>query len=204
MRERDTRILKDLARFRCLSRDDVIALHFADIAKKITRANEVLRRMADRGLIKVDRTHSPYLYFPAEMNINIMSQKIEHYRGIFSVYRDLQQNGILERFDVEPKLGPKGTVEPDIFCIWRRAPFFIEVQLSNYYRSEYMTKKLARYDKYKYSRAWERLDWQPKDKKFFPQIWIIGEKKYSGIPGILQTSNISEILRIMNVNKNGH
>lgn len=193
MRERDTRILKDLARFRCLSRDDIIALHFSGLTKKITRVNEVMRRLADRDLVKVDRTASPYLYFPGDMNINLASQKIDHYRGIFKVYRDLRQNGLLERFDVEPKLGPKGTVEPDIFCIWKRAPFFIEVQMSHFYDGRYMTKKLARYDTYKYSRAWERLDWQRGEKKYFPNIWIISDRRYEGA-GVLQTKNVKELL----------
>ncbi|MFT8709684.1 MAG: hypothetical protein ABF820_09665 [Sporolactobacillus sp.] len=194
MRERDTRILHDLARFRCLSRDDIIYLHFAGLVKKVSRANEVLRRLADRGLVKVDRTTSPYLYFPGECNINMGSQKIAHYRGIFSIYKDLQRNGLLERFEVEPKLGPKGTVEPDIFCIWKRAPFFIEVQLSHQYDGNYMLKKLARYDAYKYSRAWEHLDWQRVEKKYFPNIWIIGDKKYNGV-GVLQTRTVADLLQ---------
>lgn len=194
MRERDTRILKDLARFRCLSRDDIIGLHFFGLVKKISRANEVMRRLADRGYVKVVRTSQPYLYFPAEMNINIASQKIDHYRAIFSVYKEMRQLGGLTRFDVEPKLGPKGTVEPDIFCIWKRAPFFIEVQHSNFYRSDYMTKKLARYDKYKYSRVWEQLDWQPDGKKYFPKLWIIGDHKYNGIDA-LQTKTVADLLK---------
>lgn len=193
MRERDARILHDLARFRCLSRDDIIELHFSGLVKKVTRANEVLRRLADRGLIKVERTHSPYLYFSAEFNVNTTSQKIEHFQGIFRVYKDLRRNGLLERFDVEPKLGPKGTVEPDIFCIWKRAPFFIEVQQSNYINS-IITKKLARYETYKYSREWEKLDWQHSSKKYFPNIWIIGDRRIVGA-GVLQTRNVEELLQ---------
>jgi rhamnose utilization protein RhaD (predicted bifunctional aldolase and dehydrogenase) len=193
MRERDTRILHDLARFRCLSRDDLIELHFSELVKKVSRANEVLRRLVDRELIKVDRTHSPYLYFPAEFNVNTASQKIEHFRGIFKVYKDLRKNGLLERFDVEPKLGPKGTVEPDIFAIWKRAPFFIEVQQSNYINSV-ITKKLARYERYRYSREWEKLDWQRPGKKYFPNIWIIGERRIEGA-GVLQTRNVADILK---------
>jgi hypothetical protein len=193
MRERDTRILRDLARFRCLSRDDLIELHFNGLVKKVARANEVLRRLADRGKVKVDRTETPYLYFPADMNINISSQKIDHFRAIFNVYKELRQHGTLTRFDVEPKLGPKGTVEPDIFCIWKRAPFFIEVQLQEY-ATDRMMKKLARYDRYKYEREWEKLDWQPSGKKWFPTVWIIGERKYSGID-VLQTRSVDELLQ---------
>jgi hypothetical protein len=193
MRERDTRILRDLARFRCLSRNDIIELHFSGLAKKVSRANEVMRRLVDRGHVKAVRTVQPYLYFPAEMNINIASQKIDHYRAIFSVYKEMRRLGGLTRFDVEPKLGAKGTVEPDIFCIWKRAPFFVEVQTSNFYRGNYMTTKLARYDKYKYSRAWEQLDWQPEGTKYFPKIWVIGDRRYSGIDA-LQTKNVAELL----------
>jgi hypothetical protein len=199
MRERDTRILHDLARFRCLSRDDIVDLHFLGLVKKISRTNEVMRRLVDRGHEKVIRTAQPYLYFPADMNINIASQKIDHFRAIFHVYKDMRQLGGLTRFDVEPKLGAKGTVEPDIFCIWKNAPFFVEVQHSNFYRNDYMAKKLARYDKYKYSRAWEQLDWQPNGKKYFPKIWIIGDRKYSGVD-VLQTKSVKELLQKQNKN----
>ncbi|MGR5899532.1 hypothetical protein ACT7C8_18005 [Bacillus cereus] len=37
---------------------------------------------------------------------------------------------------IEPKIGTKGTVEPDLFCIFRNTPFFIEVQRSVYRKGD--------------------------------------------------------------------
>ena len=44
-------------------------------------------------------------------------------------------------FEVEPKVGEKGTVEPDVFAIWRKAPFYIEVQ-RNIYSAKVFKAKL--------------------------------------------------------------
>lgn len=197
MNQRDRQVVKAIEKFHCLNRDDVIRLFFPNHKAKIACANKVLRRLVDREQIKVERTADPFIYFPFDSKMRPNSQKIDHYRHIFNAYLQLRSLGRLRQFEVEPTLGKKGTVEPDAFCIFRGTPFFIEIQMSNFYTKNYMLKKLARYEQYRVGKSWEQFDWQPKDKKFFPRIWMIGEKKYSGIPGILQTENVEGLIKIM-------
>jgi hypothetical protein len=193
MNKRDYSIICDIERFRCLSRDDIMTLYFSHTRNPIPAVNKILRRLVDRDLLKVDRDATPYLYFPAGSKMAFNSQKINHYRAIFNVYLGICKLGGLRRFEVEPKLGAKGTVEPDVFCIWHGTPFFIEVQLSNFYNTNYMLKKLARYEQYRLNGNWRGLDWQRKDKKVFPLVWIVSEKQYTGFPNVLQTKNAQEM-----------
>jgi hypothetical protein len=178
--DRDKRILADLDRFRCMSRDDIAALHFAGIRYATVEVNRVMRRLRAKGYVKVDATRNSYVYMPKDARIREGSQKIDHFIGILRVYRDLQAYGNLQRFIVEPKYGAKGTVEPDIFAIWNRSPWFIEVQRSNY-TDTVMRRKLARYERYRQSGAWHNLDWQPNGKPIFPHIWIIGKRRYANV-----------------------
>lgn len=192
MIERDYSIIKAVERFHCLSRDDIIALFFSQTKSPITAANKILRRLIDRSFLKVDRDASPFMYFPAGSKMAFNSQKIIHYRAIFKVYMQMARLGALRRFDIEPRFGGKGTVEPDAFAIWHGTPFFVEVQLSNY-TSDIMLKKIARYEQYHVSRSWEMLDWQRKNNKVFPIVWIIGDRQYSGIPNVIQTKTVQEM-----------
>lgn len=193
MIKRDCSIIHDVERFHCLSRDDVIALYFSSTKNPIAAANKILRRLVDRGYLKVNRHATPFMYFPSSSKMAFNSQKINHFRAIFKIYLNIRQLGGLRRFEIEPKLGSKGTVEPDVFCIWRGTPFFIEAQLSHFYSDDYLLKKLARYEQYRSSHTWEKLDWQRKDKKVFPIIWIVSEKQYSGFPNVMQTKNAREM-----------
>lgn len=59
MRKRDLTILNNLQRFRCMTRDDIIALHFNDLKNPVTCANTVLKR----------NIGSPYLRFFQVLNI---------------------------------------------------------------------------------------------------------------------------------------
>lgn len=192
MIKRDYSIIKSVARFHCLSRDDIIALFFLQTKNPIPAANKILRRLIDRGLLKVDRDASPFMYFPAGSKMAYNSQKIVHYRSIFKVYMQMAQLGSLRRFDIEPRLGEKGIVEPDIFAIWHGTPFFMEIQLSNY-ATDIMLKKIARYEQYHISRQWEKLDWQKQNKKVFPIIWIVGERQYSGLLNVMQTKTVQDM-----------
>ncbi|PGT05064.1 hypothetical protein COD03_29690, partial [Bacillus cereus] len=70
------------------------------------------------------------------------------------------------------------------FTIWRRSPFFIEVQKS-VYSKKIMQDKINRYELYFHSQEWHQESWQPKESKFFPNILIITDKKYD-----IQSSNL--------------
>lgn len=62
-------------------------------------------------------------------------KKIPHFLGIVDVYKQLVHYENPKLFKVEPKYG-KEYMEPDAFTIWRRSPFFIEVQKSVYSKKD--------------------------------------------------------------------
>ncbi|MFF2455177.1 hypothetical protein [Peribacillus simplex] len=73
------------------------------------------------------------------------SAKIGHFLAIVNVYKEMNQLGDLHSFIEEPKYGKKGEgAEPDIYCSFRKTPFFIEVQRTIYSEKQ-MNDKLARY-----------------------------------------------------------
>ncbi|MHA4119940.1 replication-relaxation family protein, partial [Bacillus cereus] len=51
MKSRDKAIIKDLCRFRCLSRDDIIDLHFQGLKKAVTSCNTVMKRLRRDGSV---------------------------------------------------------------------------------------------------------------------------------------------------------
>lgn len=183
MKNRDKAILNDLQRFRCMSRDDIIDLHFQGLNNAVTCCNTVMKRLRRDGHVDANITQQPFIYFPQPSTIRKTSQKIPHFLGIVDVYKQLIHYEKPKLFKVEPKYG-KEFMEPDAFTIWRRSPFFIEVQKS-VYSKKIMQDKIDRYELYFHSQEWHNESWQPKDSKFFPSILIITEKKYD-----LNSSNL--------------
>jgi hypothetical protein len=119
----------------------------------------------------------PYVYFGPEESMKKNSAKIGHFLAIFKVYKEMKRFGKLDVFLVEPKYGKKGAAEPDVFCIYRKTPFFIEVQKSIYSEKQ-MTDKLNRYlDLYNRSLL-NFQPWQPENKKVFPHILLLSDKHY--------------------------
>ncbi|PFB74757.1 hypothetical protein CN286_26540 [Bacillus anthracis] len=176
MKNRDKAILGDLKRFRCMSRDDIIDLHFQGLKNAVSCCNAVMKRLRRDGHVDADITQQPYIYFPQPSTIRKTSQKIPHFLGIVEVYKQLIHYEKPKLFKVEPKYG-KDYMEPDAFTIWCRSPFFIEVQKS-VYSKKIMQDKINRYELYFHSQEWHNESWQPKDSKFFPSILIITDKKY--------------------------
>ncbi|WP_242281160.1 replication-relaxation family protein [Bacillus cereus group sp. BfR-BA-01347] len=176
MKNRDKAILSDLKRFRCMSRDDIIDLHFQGLKNGVTCCNTVMKRLRRDGHVDVDVSRQPYIYFPQPNTLRKTSQKIPHFLSIIDVYKQLIKYEKPKLFKVEPKYG-KGFMEPDTFVIWRRSPFFIEVQRS-VYSHKMMESKIKRYELYFHSDKWKEQSWQPKDTKIFPSILIITEKIY--------------------------
>lgn len=171
MNQRDKAILNDLRRFRMLDRDQIIAIHFSDTKQPITNCNRVLQRLTLKGLIKADRSLRPYRYFLTDYKIRMDGQKSNHFSSIADVYIDMLQDYTPTVFEVEPKLGEKGTVEPDIFTIRQETPFFIEVQRT-VYSKKVMDAKIKRYEEYYESKAWKEFA----DK--WPIILIISDHQY--------------------------
>lgn len=195
MNARDKAILSDLQRFRCLSRDDIAELHFSHTKHPVTQANIVLKRLRREGVIKFSAERRKYIYFPAERAIKEDSQKINHFLAIADFYRQLNRIEAPRLFQVEPKLGGKGLPEPDVFAIWKGAPWFVEIQRTRY-TAKVMAVKMNRYDQYHVNGDWERASWQPPGKKIFPYVWIIGAVDYKvGIRPfkVLQTRTAEEL-----------
>lgn len=155
-----------------LDRDQIISIHFSDTKQQVTNCNRVLQRLTLKRLIKADRSYRPYRYFLADRKIMLESQKSNHYSSIADVYIDMLQVDKPNVFEVEPKVGEKGTVEPDVFAVWKGTPFFIEVQRT-VYTKKVMDAKIKRYEAFFDSEAWKEFT----DK--FPAILVITDHKYS-------------------------
>lgn len=201
MRDRDKRILDSLERFRCLSRDDLINLHFGNVKNGAKAANHVLRRLRDRSEIEVISTVPQFVYARNPSPIKKDSLKIPHYLAIAGVYRNMIEIGSVTRwFQVEPKYG-KGMPEPDIFAIWGGMYLWIEVQ-RNAFSSKIWNEKLARYSTLRRTELiWRQEAWQPKDKCVWPLIVIISETnillpKNLGFL-VIQVRKISDLVRII-------
>ncbi|MCM3488753.1 replication-relaxation family protein [Alkalihalophilus marmarensis] len=194
MRQRDKAILESLRQFRCLSRDDICDLHFSGLKYPVPTCNNVLKRLRLQGYIDANTEKQPYVYMCDPSPIKKNSQKINHFLDIVRFYRDIKRVDIPRVFNVEPKYGNKGTVEPDAFMIWQNAPFFVEIQRSHYSKKQF-EDKLARYDAYHASGEWAYESWQPKEK-IFPYLWIIGEQRFNINKSykVFQSRNVKEFL----------
>ncbi len=72
---------------------------------------------------------------------------------------------------VEPKFSEKGAIEPDLFCVFKRTPFFIEVQ-RNIYSDKVMKEKIGRYEAFYHSEVWKEFEWQKANKKSIPNYFV--------------------------------
>lgn len=199
MKSRDQEIISTLDRFKCLTRDDLITLFFKDKKSPVSNCNQVLRRLRDRGHIKQSKRHNPAIYFPNPSTIKENSQKIDHFQSIARLFITLRN--YISAFDVEPKLGPKGTVEPDAFMIFNNSPYYCESQLTKY-DAKTMKAKIQRYENYYYSNEWTKLYWQPEDP-FFPAIAIFTETPYEidSFLEIYQYKSAQELLQLSALQK---
>lgn len=179
MTSRDKAIIADLQRFRAMTREQISALHFSSCKNATKEANSVLLRLRRDGHISASKERRMYTYFPSK-SIKKDSSKLNHFLAIADFYCEISKHDKIKRFDVEPKIGGKGYPEPDVFMIWRGTPFFIEVQMSDYSSKQWL-EKLNRYEQYYHTNDWQKLDWQPKDKKVLPMIWVCGKG-----PGMIQ------------------
>jgi len=197
MRKRDLAILSNLERFRCMTRDDIIDLHFKDLKNPITCCNTVLKRLRRDGHIEVNPNQQPYIYFPSPAPIKKDSTKIPHFLRIVEFYKSLLNFEEPKTFIVEPKYG-KGYMEPDAFMIWKRAPFFVEIQRS-VYSERVMKEKVNRYEAYYLSNEWCLEPWQPDNKKVFPSVIMLTDTRYnieSPYVRFYQVQNIEQLLNL--------
>jgi hypothetical protein len=198
--QRDKAIIEDLNRFRCMSRDDIADLHFQGLKNPRYAANNILLRLLREDQIQRSTAFVPYVYFGPDVNMKKNSAKIGHFLAIVGVYKEIKRLGELDIFLVEPKYGNKGLAEPDIFCIYRRTPFFIEVQKSIYSEKQ-MKDKMDRYLDLYNSRLIENEVWQPLNLKVFPHILILSDQHYaidSSYPfRIMQAPSFTQFLQAL-------
>jgi hypothetical protein len=194
MNRRDKNIMSDLWKFRVLDRDQIIQLHFANNKDRVNSCNKVLKRLQRDGHITCDHSRRPFVYFPNPATVKKNSGKLPHFMSIADFVIEAKQLGQLKEYEVEVKLGKKGTVEPDLFMIWNKAPFFVEVQRS-FYSPRQMKAKLERYEEYFDSGAWKELHWQRSNTKFFPYVLIVTDRPYAleEVPfKVIQVSSMNE------------
>lgn len=173
MTSRDKAILGDLTRFRAMTREQIAMLHFNQVKNSVNECNRVMLRLVREQHAAVSKERRMYTYFPSK-HIKKDSSKLNHFLAIVDFYCELSKHDRPKKFDVEVKLGDKGAPEPDAFAIWRNTAFYIEVQRSDYSTKQWQDK-LNRYEQYFQSGEWQGLDWQPKEKKFQPFVWIVGK-----------------------------
>lgn len=176
MNQRDKEIIDSLKKFRVLDRDQLIEMHFTDLKQPKVVCNRVMKRLRMQGLVKCDATATPYNYFDADSNIKKESTKIPHFKSIANFFIECSKLGNVSYFEAEYKVGDKGSVEPDVFMIFNKAPFFVEIQRS-IYTKKVMDAKMQRYKEYYESGEWTNLSWQGKEK-YFPFILIITDHRY--------------------------
>ncbi|MDQ0257922.1 hypothetical protein J2S74_005385 [Evansella vedderi] len=182
MIQRDKLILKAIEKFRCLERYHIEKMYFTHCKRPYNNANISLKRLRDRGYIVKAPSRMPYVYLPKINSIKRNSNKIDHFLAMADVYLEL---GLPKTFDIEPRY--KADVRPDIFTIYKRSPYFIEVQKS-LYTTKVMQKKIDLYEEFYASGEWKKFWWQPKNDKykpFFPFVIILTEAKYP-----IKTTNV--------------
>ncbi|SMQ64191.1 hypothetical protein SAMN05444673_0962 [Bacillus sp. OV166] len=199
---RDKAIMEDLNKFRVMDRDSIAELHFKALKNPKYVANNILLRLHREGYIQRSTAFVPYVYFGPEVSMKKKSAKIGHFLAILEVYKEMKRLGELDTFLVEPKYGDKGTAEPDVFCIYRRTPFFVEVQKSIYSEKQ-MKDKMDRYLDLFNSRIIENEPWQPVDKKVFPHVLILSDQLYAVDESypfrVMQAPSFSDFLQTLKV-----
>ncbi|WP_251034442.1 hypothetical protein [Priestia megaterium] len=93
--------------------------------------------------------------------------------------------------------GRKGGIEPDLFCIFKGSPFWIEIQ-RNQYSEQKMQAKISLYEEFFFSNDWKALHWQPEDRSaIFPSVILITPIRYavnSDHIKIIQVASIYELM----------
>jgi hypothetical protein len=147
MKPRDLAILKSLEKFKCLTRDQIAALHFTENARPYISANQVLKRLRRDNYItaNTDRSFQQYIYFNNPSPIKTDSQKIDHYLMMNQTIINMMTYCPIVEFHFETSL-PDADFIPDIIVEkWLGNDWFIECQ-----NSLYTTKQLySKLDKYK-------------------------------------------------------
>ncbi|KAA8755901.1 hypothetical protein [Priestia megaterium] len=196
--QRDKDIIRFINQFRAVDRDSLVELFFKQLKSPVNACNSVMVRLYRLGLIERTQQYSPTVYLPVDAKIKKNSQKILHFLSILDVYKQMCVYSIPRNVIVEDKpTGRKGGIEPDLFCIFKGSPFWIEIQ-RNHYSEQKMQGKINLYEEFFFSDEWKTLQWQPQDRAaIFPSIILITPVRYAVASDhirIIQVASIHELM----------
>ncbi|MGG0747309.1 hypothetical protein ABDI02_03540 [Priestia megaterium] len=196
--QRDKDIIAFINQFRAVDRDSLVDLFFKQLKLPINACNSVMVRLYRLGLIERTQQYSPTVYLPVDAKIKKNSQKILHFLSILDVYKQMCTYDMPKNVIVEDKpTGRKGGVEPDLFCIFKGSPFWIEIQ-RNQYSEQKIQAKINLYEEFFFSDEWKMLQWQPEDRSaIFPSVILITPIRYavsSDHIRIIQVASIHELM----------
>jgi len=196
--QRDKDIIAFINQFRAVDRDSLVDLFFKQLKSPVNACNSVMVRLYRLGLIERTQQYSPTVYLPVDAKIKKNSQKILHFLSILDVYKQMSTYSTPKQVIVEDKpTGRKGGIEPDLFCIFKGSPFWIEIQ-RNQYTKQKMQAKINLYEEFFFSDEWQALHWQLEDRSpIFPSIILITPVRYavsSDHIRIIQVASIHELM----------
>lgn len=196
--QRDKDIIAFINQFRAVDRDSLVDLFFKQLKSPINACNNVMVRLYRLGVIERTQQYSLTVYLPVDAKIKKNSQKILHFLSILDIYKQMCTYSTPKQVIVEDKpTGRKGGIEPDLFCIFKGSPFWIEMQ-RNQYSEQKMQAKINLYEEFFFSNEWQVLHWQPEDRSaIFPSIILITPVRYamsSDHIRIIQVASIHELM----------
>ncbi|WP_377520327.1 hypothetical protein [Priestia megaterium] len=196
--QRDKDIIGLVNQFRAVDRDSLVELFFKQLKSPVNACNSVMIRLYRSGLIERTQQYAPTVYLPVDAKIKKNSQKILHFLSILDVYKQMSTYGMPKQVIVEDKpTGRKGGIEPDLFCIFKGSPFWIEIQ-RNQYSEQKMQDKIHLYEEFFFSDEWKALQWQPEDRAaIFPSVILITPIQYavsSDYFRLIQVASIHELM----------
>ncbi|MBE5102215.1 hypothetical protein [Priestia aryabhattai] len=196
--QRDKDIIGFINQFRAVDRDSLVELFFKQLKSPINACNSVMVRLYRLGLIERTQQYSPTVYLPVDAKIKKNSQKILHFLSILDIYKQMCTYSAPKQVIVEDKpTGRKGGIEPDLFCIFKGSPFWIEIQ-RNQYSEQKMQDKVNFYEEFFFSNEWKTLQWQLEDRAaIFPSVILITPIRYaisSEHIRIIQVATIHELM----------
>jgi len=178
--QRDKDIIGFINQFRAVDRDSLVELFFKQLKSPVTACNSVMVRLYRLGLVERTQQYSPTVYLPVDAKIKKNSQKILHFLSILDIYKQMCTHSAPKQVIVEDKpTGRKGGIEPDLFCIFKGSPFWIEIQ-RNQYSEQKIQAKINLYEEFFFSDEWKALQWQPEERPaIFPTIMLMTPVRYA-------------------------
>ncbi|PFE34186.1 hypothetical protein CN270_10825 [Priestia megaterium] len=201
--QRDKDIIAFIDQFRAVDRDSFVDLFFKQLKSPINACNSVMVRLYRLELIERTQQYSPTVYLPVDAKIKKNSQKILHFLSILDVYKQMCTYSTPKQVIVEDKpTGRKGGIEPDLFCIFKGSPFWIEIQ-RNQYSEQKMQEKINLYEEFFFSAQWKALHWQPEDRlAIFPSVILVTPVRYAVTSDHIRIIQVTSIHELMEKYKN--